>query len=140
MVATTLNLPLYRVLTELKVPEERAREAAEASIPDLSGLVTKDDLKSMLTGMEDRFTAALKGQEDRSTAALKGVEDRIARLVAERADSQTKWFTIVGFSGIGLVLSAIGLSFVVSNFLLSPNRLLPPQPQPPALSAPASPR
>ena len=125
MAATTLNLPLYRVLTDLKVPEDRAREAAEASIPDLSDLVTKDDLK---------------GQEDRFTLALKGVEDRIGRLVAERADAQTKWFTIVGFSGISLVLSAVGLSFVVSNFLLSPNRTLPPLPQPPAFSAPASPR
>lgn len=140
MVATTLNLPLYRVLTELKVPEDRAREAAEASIPDLSGLTVKNDLTAALTGLEERLNAALKGQEDRFTAALKGVEDRIGRHVAERADAQTKLFTIVGFSGIGLVLSVIGLSFVVSNFLMSPNRLLLPQPQPPALSAPASPR
>ncbi|WP_186374240.1 hypothetical protein [Roseomonas gilardii] len=36
MAATTLDLPLYQVLTELKVPKECARQAAEASIPDLS--------------------------------------------------------------------------------------------------------
>ncbi|WP_338929222.1 hypothetical protein WDZ11_22295 (plasmid) [Roseomonas mucosa] len=116
MASTTLNLPLYRVLTDLKVPEDRAREAAEAAVPDLSDLIRKNDLAT----------------------ALDGLENRIGRMVAERADAQTKWFTIVGFSGIGLVLSAIGLSFVVSNFLLSPHRL-PPQP-PPAVTAPAAPR
>ena len=48
MAAITINLPLYQVLTELKVGEDRARQAAEASIPDLSAFATREDLKTAL--------------------------------------------------------------------------------------------
>ncbi len=52
MAAITINLPLYQVLTELKVGEDRARQAAEALIPDLSAFATRDDLKTALDGLE----------------------------------------------------------------------------------------
>lgn len=80
MAATTINLPLYQVLTDLKVPEDRAQMAAEASIPDLSNLATRDDLK--------------------------GVEDRLSRDIAERAHNQTKWIvgTVVALLGVSAIL------------------------------------
>lgn len=52
MATPTINLPLYQVSTELKVPEDRARQASEASIPDLSAFATRDDLKGAVDGLK----------------------------------------------------------------------------------------
>ena len=89
MAATTINLPLYRVLTDLNVPEERAREAAEASVPDLSGLATKADQAAMEARMDARFSA---------------FEDRVGRMIAERTDAQTKWIAAIAASTIIILL------------------------------------
>ena len=66
--AITIHLPLYPVLTELTVGEDRDRQAAEASIPDLSAFATCDDLKP----------------------APDWLEQRLGRTIAERTDGQTK--------------------------------------------------
>ena len=91
MAATTINLPLYRVLTDLNVPEERAREAAEASVPDLSALATKADQAAMEARIDARFAA---------------FEDRIGRMIAERTDAQTKWIAAIAASTIIILLSS----------------------------------
>ena len=104
MAATTINLPLYRVLTDLNVPEERAREAAEASVPDLSALATKAD-------MDARFAA---------------FEDRLGRMIAERTDAQTKWIAAIAASTIIILLSS-------SAFLWPPTRYAAPPPPAPAV-------
>ena len=87
MAATTINLPLYQVLTELKVPEDRARQAAEASIPDLSAFATRDDLKTVLDGLEQR----------------------LGRTIAEKTDGQTKWIAAIAASTIILLSSSAWL-------------------------------
>ena len=83
MAAITINLPLYQVLTELKVGEDRARQAAEASIPDLSTFASRDDLKT----------------------ALDGLEQRLGRTIAEKTDGQTKWIAAIAASTIIVLLS-----------------------------------
>ena len=94
MTATTLNLPLYQVLTELKVPEDRARQAAEASIPDLSAFATRDDLK---TGLD-------------------GLEQRLGRTIAERTDAQTKWIATIAASTIIILLSTTAYLWPPTRF------------------------
>ncbi len=115
MAATTINLPLYRVLTDLNVPEERAREAAEASVPDLSALATKADL-------DTRFAAF----EERMSAQSKSLEDRLGRMIAERTDAQTKWIAAIAASTIIILLSS-------SAFLWPPTRYAAPPPPAPAV-------
>lgn len=105
MATTTINLPLYQVLTELKVPEDRARQAAEASIPDLSAFATRDDLKGAVDG--------LKGSID-------GLEHRLGRLIAERSDQQTKWIAGIAASTVIILLSS-------SAYLWPPTRFSAPQ-------------
>lgn len=151
MAATTINLPLYRVLTDLNVPEERAREAAEASVPDLSGLVTKADLQAMLAGFEermytrseadkeradarlttfeDRTTARFTTVEDRINAQSKSLEDRLGRLIAEKTDAQTKWIAAIAASTIIILLSS-------SAYLWPPTRYAAPLPPVPAVGTP----
>lgn len=108
MAATTLNLPLYQVLTELKVPEERARQAAEASIPDLSMIASRDDLMSAIEGLKERL--------DRTMESL---EARLGQKIAERSDGQTKWIAGIAASTIIILLSS-------SAYLWPPTRFAAP--------------
>ena len=126
MAATTINLPLYRVLTDLKVPEERAREAAEASVPDLSGLVTKADLQAMLAGLEERLNARLEATKERVDLQSKALEDRLGRVIAEKTDTQTKWIAAIAASTIIILLSS-------SAYLWPPTRNAAPLPPAPAV-------
>ena len=107
MAATTINLPLYQVLTELKVPEDRARQAAEASIPDLSAFATRDDLKT----------------------ALDGLEQRLGRTIAEKTDGQTQWIAAIAASTIIILLSS-------SAWLWPPTRFPGTSTLPPAVTVP----
>ena len=122
MAATTINLPLYRVLTDLNVPEERAREAAEASVPDLSALATKADQAAMEARMDARFAMF----EERMSAQSKSLEDRLGRVIAERTDAQTKWIAAIAASTIIILLSS-------SAFLWPPTRYAAPPPPAPAV-------
>ena len=106
MAATTINLPLYQVLTELKVPEDRARQAAEASVPDLANLATRDDLrvafdtmKASMDGLEQRIDKTIAEKTD-------SLEQRIGRTIAEKADGQTKWIAGIAATTIIVLLSA----------------------------------
>ena len=121
MAATTINLPLYRVLTDLNVPEERAREAAEASVPDLSGLATKADLQAMLAGLEERINARLEATKERVDLQSKALEDRLGRVIAEKTDVQTKWIAAIAASTIIILLSS-------SAYLWPPTRYAVPAP------------
>ena len=114
MAATTINLPLYRVLTDLKVPEGRAREAAEASVPDLSALATRTDQAAMEARIDARFAA---------------FEDRIGRMIAERTDAQTKWIAAIAASTIIILLSS-------SAYLWPPTRYAAPPLPAPAVGTP----
>lgn len=104
MTATTLNLSLYQVLTELKVPEDRARQAAEASIPNLAAFSTRDDLKVAVDTMK---------------ASMDGLEQRLSRTIAEKTDGQTKWIAGIAASTIIVLLSG-------SAWLWPPTRFAAP--------------
>ena len=129
MAATTINLPLYRVLTDLKVPEERAREAAEASVPGLSGLATKTDLQAMLAGLEERTNARLEATKERVDLQSKALADRLGRVIAEKTDAQTKWIAAVAASTIIILLSS-------SAYLWPPTRYAPSPVPAPAVGTP----
>ena len=90
------------MLTDLNVPEERAREAAEASVPDLSALATKADQAAMEARIDARFAAF----EERISAQSKSLEDRLGRVIAERTDAQTKWIAAIAASTIIILLSS----------------------------------
>ena len=137
MAATTINLPLYRVLTDLNGPEERAREAAEASVPDLSALATKADLDTRFAAFEDRMDARFAAFEERTStrfttaedwanAQSKSLEDRLGRVIAERTDAQTKWIAAIAASTIIILLSS-------SAYLWPPTRYAAPPPPVPAV-------
>ena len=51
MPTTSINLPLYRVLRTLNVPEPDAEAAATAAPPDLSQLATKEELRAEIAGV-----------------------------------------------------------------------------------------
>ena len=136
MAATTINLPLYRVLTDLNVPEERAREAAEASVPDLSALATKADQAAMEARMgarfaafEERMSTRFTTAEDRANAQSRSLEDRLGRVIAERTDAQTKWIAAIAASTIIILLSS-------SAFLWPPTRYAGPPLPAPAVGTP----
>lgn len=79
MTTTSINLPLYRVLKSLDVPEAEAeaQAAAEAAPPDLSQLATKEELRAEIAGvraeiagLETRMTRAIQQQTTRLFGAL----------------------------------------------------------------------
>jgi len=81
MTTTAINLPLYRVLRALNVSEPDAEAAAEAALPDLSQLATKDELRNEIAGVR----ADLKVE-------IAGLRAEIAQIVQR----QTTWLVTQG--------------------------------------------
>ena len=132
--ATVINLPLYRALKSLNVPEAEAQAAAEAALPDLSRFATKEDLLRLPTKedlsrfatkedllrfatKEDLLRFATKEdllrlptKEDLSRFATKEeVRAEVAGVRAEIAQAvqrQTTWLITVVFAAAGLVIAA----------------------------------
>jgi len=89
MTTTAINLPLYRVLRALQVSEPDATAAAEAAMPDLSQLATKDDVARCAT-------------KDELRAEIAGVRTEIA----QTARRQTTSLTTVAIAAAGVVIAA----------------------------------
>jgi len=98
MTTTAINLPLYRVLRALQVSEPDATAAAEAAMPDLSQLATKDDLTRCAT----RDDVARCATKDELRAEIAGVRTEIA----QTARRQTTSLTTVAIAAAGVVIAA----------------------------------
>ena len=87
MTTTSINLPLYRVLKSLDVPEAEAQAAAEAAPPDLSQLATKEELRAEIAGVR---------------AEIAGLETRLTRAIQQ----QTTWLFGALVAAVGVLIAA----------------------------------
>ncbi len=90
MTTTAINLPLYRVLRALNVSEPDAEAAAEAALPDLSQLATKDELRNEIAGVR----ADLKIE-------IAGLRAEIAQIVQR----QTTWLVTAVVAATGIIIA-----------------------------------
>lgn len=87
MTTTSINLPFYRVLKSLDVPEAEAQAAAEAAPPDLSQLATKEELRAEIAGVR---------------AEIAGLETRMTRAIQQ----QTTWLFGALVATVGVLIAA----------------------------------
>lgn len=162
MTTTAINLPLYRALRSLEVPEGEAAAAAEAAIPDLSQLATKEDLSRMATRddlqrmatKDDLLRMASKDDlqrmvtKDEMRADVAALRTEIAGIRVEMSQAssrQTKWLAGAIFAGAGLVIASSRLppptpsTDAIRAVVEQTLRTLPQQPAPPLAPAPRLP-
>lgn len=77
MTTTAINLPLYRVLRALQVSEPDAAAAADATVPDLLQLATKDELRAEIAGVRTEIVRTAR----RQTASLTTIAVALAGIV-----------------------------------------------------------
>ena len=102
MIATAINLPLYRVLRALQVSEPDAEAAAAAAPPDLAHLATKDELRAEIAGVR----ADLKAEIASVRADLKVEAGHLRTDIAQTAQRQTTWLITVVIAAAGIVIAA----------------------------------
>lgn len=138
MTTTAINLPLYRVLKALNVSDAEAEAAAQAGLPDLSRLATKEDLTRFATKEDlNRFATkedlARFATRDELRAEIAGVKAEIAGVRAEIAQAvqrQTTWL-------FGALVAAVGVIVAVQRLLPPPADVARPmQAQPGAATPP----
>lgn len=97
MTTTAINLPLYRVLRALNVSEPEAEAAAEAALPDLSQLATKEELRAEIAGVR----ADLKVEASTLRTEISGLRTEIAQTVQR----QTTWLITAVAAAAGIIIA-----------------------------------
>lgn len=97
MTTTAINLPLYRVLRALNVSEPEAEAAAEAALPDLSQLATKEELRAEIAGVR----ADLKVEASTLRTEISGLRTEIAQTVQR----QTTWLITAVVAATGIIIA-----------------------------------
>jgi len=97
MTTTAINLPLYRVLRALNVSEPEAEAAAEAALPDLSQLATKEELRAEIAGVR----ADLKVEASTLRTEISGLRTEIAQTVQR----QTTWLVTAVVAATGIIIA-----------------------------------
>jgi len=104
MTTTAINLPLYRVLRALNVSEPEAEAAAEAALPDLSQLATKEELRAEIAGVRTEIAgvrADLKVEASTLRTEISGLRTEIAQTVQR----QTTWLITAVVAATGIIIA-----------------------------------
>jgi len=91
MTTTAINLPLYRALRALHVSEPDAAAAAEAAMPDLSQLATKDELRAEIAGVRADLRTEIAG---------------VRTEIAQTAQRQTTWLITALVATAGVIIAS----------------------------------